>query len=296
MEMWRGIATAAAQDARTIAEKATAAGRNLTAEEKAAYDRHMTKGREALEEFKRAKSDDEIRAQVKTLAAEIGEPVNVSADGHRSGGRGRGSWAKAAADRMAKTMTTEIDGQKSLITGSIGVPAPIETDIITMSEAPRSLLELIPAKGLTGGYGTGNSFSFLRQTVRTNNAAPVADGTLKPTSVYSLAEVEDRVRVIAHLSEPVPERYFADHANLQDFLRTEMEAGLYSALENQVIHGDGTGENLTGLLNTSGIIVQAFATDALTSIRKAMTSLEVYGITPTALVRDGWERSHPFRR
>lgn len=63
-----------------------------------------------------------------------------------------------------------------------------------------------------------------------------------------------------------------------------MEAGLYLALENQVVHGDGTGENLTGLLNTSGIIVQAFATDALTSIRKAMTSLEVYGITPTALV------------
>lgn len=282
MEMWRGIASAAAQDARTIAEKATAAGRDLTVEEKAAYDRHMTKGRDALEEFKRAKSDEEIRAQVKTLAAEIGEPVNVSAGGHLSGGRG--SWAKAAADRMAKTMTTEIDGQKSLITGSIGVPAPIETDIVTMSAAPRSLLELIPAKGLNGGYGTGNSFSFLRQTVRTNNAAPVADGALKPTSVYSLAEVEDRVRVIAHLSEPVPERYFADHANLQDFLRTEMEAGLYLALENQVVHGDGTGENLTGLLNTSGILVQTFATDALTSIRKAMTNLEVYGITPTALV------------
>ncbi|MFF1883544.1 hypothetical protein ACFVVC_18970 [Pseudarthrobacter sp. NPDC058196] len=51
MEMWRGIATAAAQDARTIAEKANAAGRDLTAEEKAACDRHMTKGREALEEL-----------------------------------------------------------------------------------------------------------------------------------------------------------------------------------------------------------------------------------------------------
>jgi HK97 family phage major capsid protein len=163
------------------------------------------------------------------------------------------------------------------------VPAPIETDIVTMSKAPRSLLELVPAKGLTGGYGTGNSFSFLRQTVRTNNAVPVADGALKPTSVYSL-EVEDRVRVIAHPSEPVPKRYFADHANLEDFLRNEMEAGLYLALDNQVVHGDGTGKNLTVLMNTSGIIFQAFATDALTSIRKAMTSLEVYGVTPTALV------------
>ncbi|WP_168223118.1 hypothetical protein [Pseudarthrobacter sp. NIBRBAC000502770] len=45
------------------------------------------------------------------------------------------------------------------------------------------------------------------------------------------------------------------------------------------MHGDGTGENLTGLLKTSAIIFQAFATDALTSIRKAMTSLEVYSYT-----------------
>lgn len=111
MEMWRGIATAAAQDARTIAEKATAAGRDLTAEEKAAYDRHMTKGREALEEFKRAKSDVEILAEAKTLAAEVGEPVRVPAAGGFSGGSRRGSWAKTAADRMAKTMTMEVDGQ-----------------------------------------------------------------------------------------------------------------------------------------------------------------------------------------
>jgi hypothetical protein len=146
--------------------------------------------------------------------------------------------------------------------------------------------DLIPAKGLGGGFDAGNTFSFLRQTVRTNNAAPVADGDVKPTSVYTVEEVEDRVRVrvLAHLSEPVPERYFSDHSNLEDFLRDEMEAGLYRALEDQVLSGDGVGENLTGLLNTSGLLLQPFATDALTSDRKAMTRLEVFGIAPDALV------------
>jgi HK97 family phage major capsid protein len=285
IEMWRGIASAAAQDARKITEKAMDAGRDLTADEKDAFDTLMTKARDGLDELKRAKSDLDILAQARTLAEEIGGPANAG-DYRAAGTRkaARVSWAKAAADRMARSMTAEIDGQKSLITGSIGVPSPIETDVVTMSEAPRSLLELIPARGLGGGFGTGNSFSFLRQVTRTNNAAPVADGALKPTSVYTLAEVEDRVRVLAHLSQSVPERYFADHANLEDFLRNEMESGLYLALENQVVHGDGTGENLTGLLNTSGIITQAFVIDALTSIRKAMTILEVYGITPTALV------------
>ncbi|PVZ53032.1 phage major capsid protein [Arthrobacter sp. H-02-3] len=274
----REAAAAAAKSAREIAEKADADGVPLTGAQLAEYQQNMVKARHHLDSLKTAKSDEDITAQARALAAEIGDPVRGEPKA------AQGAWAKATAARMAKAMTAEIDGQKSLVSGSIGVPSPIETDIVTMSAAPRSLLELIPAKGLGGGFDTGNSFSFLRQTVRTNNAAPVADGALKPTSVYTLAEVEDRVRVIAHLSEPVPERYFADHANLEDFLRNEMESGLYQALENQALQGDGTGENLTGLLNTSGIITQAFATDALTSIRKAMTSLEVYGITPTALV------------
>lgn len=286
IEMWRAKAVAEAQAARTITEKAMAAGRDaLTANEQTTYDTHMAKARDALDSLKSVKADESILTQARALADEIGEPVD-SADS-RTGGRrkaARGLWAKSTAERMAKAMTAEVDGQKALVSGSIGVPSPIETGIVTMSEPPRSLLDLIPTKGLGGGFDAGNTFTFLRQTVRTNNAAPVADGELKPTSVYTIEEVEDRVHVLAHLSEPVPERYFSDHSNLEDFLRDEMEAGLYRALEAQVLGGDGTGENLTGLLNTSGLIIQPFATDALTSVRKAMTSLEVFGITPSALV------------
>jgi HK97 family phage major capsid protein len=160
----------------------------------------------------------------------------------------------------------------------------LETDVVTLSTTPRSLLELIPVRPLSGGFGTGNSFSFLRQTVRTNNAAPVADRALKPTSVFTLAEIEDRVRVIAHLSDPVPERYFADHAALEDFLQSEMENGILDALQEQVVNGNGTGESLTGILATSGIISQSFATDRLTSIRKGLTQLQATGVTPNALV------------
>jgi HK97 family phage major capsid protein len=77
---------------------------------------------------------------------------------------------------------------------------------------------------------------------------------------------------------------FADHASLEDFLRSEMEAGILDALQEQVVNGDGTGENLTGILATSGIISQAFATDRLASIRKGLTQLQATGVTPNALV------------
>lgn len=273
-------ASASTKSARQIAEKAGAERRELTDSERSEYNQFMAKGRELLGQIREAKADASILDQARALASEIGDPAGTPA-----GGKSRtGGWAKATADRMGKALTSEIDGQKALVSGSIGVPSPIETDIVSMSEAPRRLLDLIPTKGIGGSFEAGNTFTFLKQTVRTNNAAPVADGAVKPTSLYTIEEEEDRVRVIAHLSEPVPERYFADHSNLQDFLSSEMEAGIYNALEAQVVSGSGTGENLTGLLQTSGIISQAFATDALTSIRKGMTSLEVYGIIPTALV------------
>lgn len=44
-------------------------------------------------------------------------------------------------------------------------------------------------------------------------------------------------------------------------------------LRRRWIRGNGTGENLTGILNTSGIQSPAFATDLPTTIRKARTAL-----------------------
>lgn len=282
-EMWQTKAAAEAQAARGIAEKAVAANRDLTANERAAYDAHIAAARSAIDSLKSAKADEFILAEAKTMAQDMGEPMTV----HGSGGRRKDAgsrWSKAAAARVSGALISEAGGQKTLVTGTIGVPSPLETDVVTLSTTPRSLLELIPVRPMRGGFGVGNSFSFLRQTVRTNNAAPVPDGALKPTSVFSIAEIEDRVRVIAHLSEPVPERYFADHAALEDFLRAELEAGILDALQTQVVSGDGTGENMTGILATSGVIAQAFVTDRLTSIRKGLTQLQATGVTPNALV------------
>ena len=69
----------------------------------------------------------------------------------------------------------------------------------------------------------------MRQTRRTNNAAVVAEGAVKPTSVYSVERVEDKLDVIAHLSEGVPRYWFVDTAALQGFLANELDYGLRMA-------------------------------------------------------------------
>ena len=138
----------------------------------------------------------------------------------------------------------------------------------------------------------GPEVPYLRQTARANSAAPVAYGALKPTSVYSVEKVTATVRTFAHLSEPLPRQHFEDDVSLEEFIGHEMVGGLLDVVAGQVVSGDGIGENLEGVLSTSGTLAQAFAVDALTSLRKALTQLETASVDPTAYVLNpaDWEQ------
>lgn len=188
------------------------------------------------------------------------------------------SWAEAAAQRIEKTAASR--HVKALTSGSVDIPSMVRVDVSRFPTNPTRLIDLIIDREPI----TGNEFAFLRQTVRTNNAAPVADAGTKPTSVFTVTEIEDRARVVAHLSEPVPERLLADHRSLVNFLSSEMGNGVLDALEAQIVSGNATGENMRGILNTVGIAITAFDTDIATSLRKGITAHQIAHEDPNALV------------
>ena len=174
------------------------------------------------------------------------------------------------------------DGEeRAVVSGSIDIPSLIEKDIIPISR-PVRLIDLFSNRAPVAG----NAFEYFVQTVRTNLATAVADNALKPTSTLTVAAHTDRCRVVAHLSEATPVRLWTDHDELRSWLQSEMVQGVLDSLEQQIINGDPTGgntESMTGLLKTAGTTQVAFATDALTTMRSAITSLQVLGETPT-----GW--------
>lgn len=298
-----------AKAARLLAEKADNENRELTTAEKSAFDAAMKAADDFVKRAKEAKADAEILAAAKALADEIG-----GAPGKKAAGPvGRKAWGRAGVKSVRAHMG-HADGSKALVSGSVTMANPVSDGVAPLGAVPTSVLDLLrgePAEGLSdedygrdlAGYkprqqttaeaengimngdgGSGNAFTYLRQTVRDSKAAPVTDGALKPTSIYTMEEVEDRYRVIAHLSEPIPQRYFHDDKSLGDFLANEMGYGLQRAVELQALSGDGTGENMTGILATSGHLSQAWTSDLLTTLRKAMTALQVTGVDPTALV------------
>jgi HK97 family phage major capsid protein len=263
----------------------------------------LQKGRaiaKAAEDAGRDVTDAE-RAEIAALLAEATDLKNQSeaspltdlADLAKSlGGDGIGGTGPAIMPGWGKEVTRRLTakardfGVKAITTGGIDIPSPVQPHIVEKpAEHPTRVLELVPAAPVGS-----NGYEYLRQTARVNNAAPVPDTDSlliagpKPTSVYTFESVEDRVRVIAHLSQPLPLRYFEDDQELERVITDQMQADVLVELEDQIVAGSGVGENFTGILNTSGVLVQAFGTNFWTTARKARTTLELAGETPTAWV------------
>jgi HK97 family phage major capsid protein len=256
---------------------------------------------------------DATAAKVKESAAVMAKfgtmtPVKSAATGHHSsewnggapGGGGEATDAEARLNFRAKAATIHIaskmadpSGAKALASsGDVITGTPLDTTIYEQGRVANSALAILPFKQRPVQY------QYLRQTVRDNNAAPVAVGQLKPESKYGLTSIDGKLTVIAHVSEPTPEYWLLDNQSLQGFVQTEMQYGLERAVEGQVIGGDGTGENLTGILGTSGVVDIPFDTDPTTTVRTGITALELLGYAGGGIILHplAWQQIELSRR
>jgi HK97 family phage major capsid protein len=195
---------------------------------------------------------------------------------------------------------------KSLITGASSTSGGAfvvtdRTDIVEM--LGRKELKL---RDLVSVRRTGSDLvEYVRQTSHTNAAAVVAEATsnlpptapeaagplvpvagagVKPEGSWAFEIVQTAVKTIAEMAA-ITKRALADVAQLEGLINDELEADVKDAEETQILVGDGSGENFTGILNTSGIQTQAWTTDFFTTTRKAITKARFVGrVNPTAWV------------
>lgn len=90
-----------------------------------------------------------------------------------------------------------------------------------------------------------NILYYSRETSWTNNAAGTAENTAKPESEDLFSEVAMPIRTVAHFI-PVSKQSLDDSNWLMSFLDRRMSHGVNVKLENQIINGDGTGQNFSG--------------------------------------------------
>ncbi|MCV7086562.1 phage major capsid protein [Mycolicibacter hiberniae] len=266
-------------------------------EELTALRDKLNAGRAAITDRVRAENRERLTAgedaKFRALTEGVDEANHRIAEWHRSG-RGnpivaharsgmvadpsgsRGGWAERAATGI-ESMGGE---SRAVVSGSIDLPSLIEPQVEALPRPERLIDLLVSRKSL----GSGVAFEYLRQTVRTTAAAPVADLADKPTSTYTMVPVTGAAVVLAHLSENVPIRYWQDHLDVVHWLENEMVEGVTDSLERQVIQGTGVGINLEGVLKVDGTTEVEWAGDLGTTLRSALTVLQVAAVRPNAWV------------
>lgn len=100
---------------------------------------------------------------------------------------------------------------------------------------------------LSQGRMDGNTLEYVRETGFVNNAAPVAEGQLKPSSDLQFDLVNTSAKVIAHWMK-ASRQILSDFSQLSSIIDERLLYGLAYVEEQQLLNGDGTGQNLLGIV------------------------------------------------
>ncbi|WP_151976621.1 phage major capsid protein [Acinetobacter soli] len=100
---------------------------------------------------------------------------------------------------------------------------------------------------LMQGRMDGNALEYVKETGFTNNAGMVAEGALKPQSDLKFDLVSTTAKVIAHYMK-ASRQILDDASQLQSYIDGRLRYGLAFKEEQQILNGDGTGQNLLGII------------------------------------------------
>jgi HK97 family phage major capsid protein len=181
-------------------------------------------------------------------ASGIAQRLGLNSDGARI--------AKAFLDNIAEQSPGGLRAALDGTSGGSAVPAFFEPGISALPQRPVFVRDLIPSVVVED-----DKVDYIQQTVATQNAAPVAAGATKPTSVYTIVRKEAPIRVIAHISEDLDRSILDDINLLSQFISNQLLYGVRLGEESEFLSGSGSGVHLTGILNTSGIQTQAVGAD-----------------------------------
>jgi HK97 family phage major capsid protein len=100
-----------------------------------------------------------------------------------------------------------------------------------------------------------NAYVYLEETTFTNNAGEIAEsGDISSANEGALAFTErtESIRKIATFL-PVTDELLADVSGIQGYVNSRLTTMMRLRMDNQLLNGNGTAPNLTGVLQKSGI-------------------------------------------
>ena len=204
------------EQAKAILDTAEAAHRDLNADEQKRFNDMndnldaMNARIEQLRDFGARKEDADA-----ALAEVMGN------GNHGTSGRGFLDFRPLATSARREAESAGGFNVRALLAAgsTAGHPQMLTNSPVSLGKPATALLDIIPARTVDDGV-----YSYLKQTIRANLAAPVAVGALKPASVMTLTRINGALEVVAHISEAINELWLQDVDGLEQFVRDELSA------------------------------------------------------------------------
>ncbi len=141
----------------------------------------------------------------------------------------------------------------------------------------RQMLRTIPV--------STNAVNSLRENVWTNSAAEASEGSAKKESDITFDNYDVPIRTIAHWLK-VSNQLLADAPAIVAYIETRLRDGLAQRVEAQIINGNGTSPNISGLTDSGNFTAFTPESDEnlVDSINRAKYTLWSAGFPPDMVI------------
>ena len=181
-----------------------------------------------------------------------------------------------AGDRQ----NARLELKNTVTSGSTTVFPQQNQAIITGDFKPltiRQLLRSVPV--------SSNAVYSLREASWTNNAAEASQGASKAESALTMEQYNVTIQTVAHFIK-VTNQLLADAPAVMAYIDTRLRDGLAQRIDAQLLNGNGTSPNLSGITDTSNFTsYTASSGDLLVdAINRAKYQLWAKGYMPDAVI------------
>lgn len=176
-------------------------------------------------------------------------------------------------DTLAAAMAADATGTTNMRRGAFhGVVPQLRRQL--------SLLDLLPV-----GTMDSRTLPYTQEAGSLGTALETAEGDLKPEASVTFTDAEAIAATIAHWSK-VRKQALADLPAMKSIIDGRLRYGVERRLQDEIVAGDGIGENMRGILNTTGIGVVPFAAGELVAdqILRGITTVFLSDAEANAIV------------
>jgi len=170
---------------------------------------------------------------------------------------------------------------KNTLTGSDTNVAPARSSaIVSGAFQPLTLEAFLPSSPTSS-----NAIEFTKENAFTNNAAEAAEGSAKAESALTWTLVNMPISTVAHWIK-ISRQLAADAPALAAYVNTRMRYGVNLKVEQQLVAGNGTAPNISGILDSGNFTAHGYADANLGSTLKKLVLIR-------KMMADCWNAGYP---